>query len=105
MICPLYEELDDFAWMFRGIEHLGVEGAEIKRNIARRRKEMSAKEKKEGQVRQERRNWPEGPGEPAARKGKKVKGHLIPDPPPMPKDVQVRAFDYHVSQKRCPAPV
>ena len=81
MICPLYEAEDDFAWMYRGMEHSG--------SAARMRRASKKKKEREKQMAKPSTPLFFGPGEPRIEP-KIGKGKMEPpEPPPMPKSVQV----------------
>ena len=81
MICPLYEEEDDFAWMRKGLEN--------RRKAALEAKKQKTSEAKKARDENDCDSLLVGPGEAAFREVKKMGRSLVPTPPPMPKTVQV----------------
>jgi len=77
MVCALYEEQDEFAWMFRGFE------------TANRNRKMRKGKKDDGEESLFDTDLLVGPGVAAhAHKARSGRGRTIPAPPQMPKSVQ-----------------
>ena len=76
MICPLYEEEDDFAWMLKG--------------LGKKQKKKKGKDEEENRLRSRDSRF-SGPGEMASRQlvASKTGKRPVPKPPPMPQSVQV----------------
>jgi hypothetical protein len=82
IICSNYEEVDEFAWMYRGVEAANH----------RQRSSLSKRKKdKEKHALKPPESLFVGPGFPAlsmkTKKKTKVKGYFVPAPPPMPESV------------------
>ncbi len=81
MICPNYEETDDYAWMYRGMDSATNRERIVKAKQRKEREKQALKPAESLFV---------GPGFPAASmKAKKtrVKNYFVPAPPPMPESV------------------
>lgn len=82
MICPLYQEPDDFAWMYRGMEAAAAR--------AKQTAKVANAVKKKAEALKPSEDLFVGPGEPAHRRVRRSKsgGALVPVPPPMPPAIQ-----------------
>ncbi len=95
MICPLYEEEEEDAWMYRGNKSRGKKEL----NLPLEHKSTRLKKKLKLQPQMLQKHWGEtqdvfvGPDEPAARRYTNVARHRVPVPPPMPGSIQVKSLD------------
>jgi hypothetical protein len=77
MICPNYEEQDEFAWMYKGVAREA--GRMISRAKAHGQSAFSAPKEQPSLFC--------GPGEPARVVGKRQGCHFVPVPPPVPTSI------------------
>ena len=79
MVCPEYEEPDEYAWMYRGVESYTRAATKAQRRLKKNNPNLKEVE-----------SLLVGPGFPAASMKAKqtlVKGSLVPAPPPIPESV------------------